>query len=320
VVSTSDRRSGSLGPSKKRKAVYISTASHGRAAASAEKKASPRADGRKASPRADGRARVPVAHPSASRARADERKAQRNARLSSQRRARSLRTGALVAAVLVVFASCIALYNSALFTVRTVEVVGVKHITADAVRRLAQVPANATLIRFPADAVASRVEADPWVESVTVSRIFPSGMRIRVVERVPLAVVDAGASKWIIDRIGSVIDTASADASATLPTITDVPALDLKPGRKTISEPLLNAISVLTGVSQQLSSIVRTVSAPTIDGTALVTADHVEIVIGQATDLAKKDALARRILKEQRGKVVSIDVRVVDRPTWRGLK
>lgn len=312
MVSTSDRRSGSSEPSKKRKNVYIST--------TPRKRAADTGDG-KTDQRADRHAQVPApAHSSAARDRAKELKAQRDARLSAHRRARSIRTAAVVAAVVVTLIACIGLYNSPLFTIRTVEVVGVDHITAGSVLKVARVPSDATLIRFPAEDVAARVAVDPWVESVSVSRVFPSGMRIRVVERVPVAIVDAGASMWLIDRAGSVIATASADASVAVPTITDVPGLDLKPGRRTTSEPLLNAIKALTGLSKQLTSTVRTVSAPTIDGTALVTADRVEVVIGEAVELTTKDALARRILTEERGKVVSIDVRVVDRPTWRGLK
>lgn len=311
MVSTSDRRSGSSGPSKKRKNVYISTAPRVLAADEGDGKA-----GSGASRRGKG----PDVPASASRVRAEERKAQRDVRLSAHRRARIVRTSAIVAAIVVVLASCVGLYNSPLFTITSVEVVGAQRVTPATVRLLARVPSDATLIRFPADEVAARVAVDPWVESVSVSRVFPSGMRIRVVERVPAAVVDAGSSMWIIDRTGSVIATASADSTASVPTITDVPGLDLKPGRRTTSEPLLNAITVLTGLSKQLAATVKSISAPTIDGTALVTAGRVEIVFGEATDLATKDALARRILSEQHGKVVSIDVRVVDRPTWRGLK
>jgi len=309
-VSTSDRRSGSLGPSKKRRNVYITTAPRARAADG---------DG-EANPRSSKRARVPSVPASASRARADERKAERDARLSAQRRSRTIRAASVVAAVAVVLAACIGLYSSSLFTIGTVEVVGVDHITAEAVRSLARVPADATLIRFPSAAVAARVASNPWVASVSVSRVFPSGMRIRVVERVPIAMVDAGASIWLIDRGGSVITSGSVDASGSVPVITDVPGLDLKPGRRTTSEPLLNAIEVLTGLSRTLAGSIKTISALTIDGTALITADRIEIVIGEAVDLQTKDALARRILNEQRGKVVSIDVRVVARPTWRGLK
>lgn len=310
-MSTSDRRSGSSEPSKKRRNVYISSTPRGRAADTGDAKAKPRSNPH---------ARVPAVPASASGARAQERKAQREVRLSARRRVRGIRVTAAVAAVVVVLVSCIGLYSSPLFAIRTVEVIGVKHVSVATVLRLAHVPTGATLIRFPADAVAARVSADPWVESVSVSRVFPSGMRIRVVERDPIAVVDTGASLMLIDRSGVVIAAASEESSAAVPTIVDVPGLDLKPGRRTTSEPLLNAIKLLTGLSPQLAGTARTISAPTIDGTALVTVGRVEIVMGEAADLVTKDALARRILAEQRGKVVSIDVRVVDRPTWRGLK
>jgi cell division septal protein FtsQ len=320
AVSTSDRRSGSSGASKRRRNVYISTA---------PKNGDKRTDavGRQAPARVEhpasdkpGAVRPAAGAPSAARLRAEQRKAQRETRMSAQTRARRFRVGAIAASAVLVLAACIALYNSPLFAIRTVEVVGAQHVPAETVRALARVPADATLIRFPADAVAQRVGADPWIASVSVTRVFPSGMRIRVVERVPVAIVDAGASMWLIDGTGSVIATPSADASGTLPVIRDVPGLDLRAGRRTISEPLLNAIKVLTGISSTLAATVASVSAPTIDGTALTTAGNIEIVVGEAVDLPTKEALAQRILKEHPGKVVSIDVRNTDRSTWRGLK
>ena len=324
MVSTSDRRSDSSGASKRRRNVYISTApKNGKRAPDAAGRPVARAERPASGKAATGKAaldRPASSAPSAARLKAEQRKAQRESRMSAQVRARRLRIGGAAAVVVLVLVACVALYNSPLFAIRAIEVVGVEHVSAETVRALAQVPSDATLIRFPADAVAARVGANPWVASVTVSRIFPSGMRIRVVERVPLAIVDAGPAMWLIDGTGSVIATASADASGTLPVIRDVPGLDLKPGRRTVSEPLLNALSVLTGISHTLAATVQSMSAPTIDGTAITTVDNIEIVIGEAVDLAKKDALAQRILKEHPGKVVSIDVRNTDRSTWRGLK
>jgi cell division protein FtsQ len=167
--------------------------------------------------------------------------------------------------------------------------------------------------------VAERVAKDPWVAEVTVSRLFPDGMRIRVVERVPVAMADTGQDLMLVDRTGMVLAKRSVEQTATAIVIRDVPGLDLKPGRRTTSEPLLNAIAVIEGISQALRSVVGSVSAPTIDGTTLYTRDKVEIVFGSAEDAATKDALVQRILDEHRGKVVSIDVRTIDRPTWRGL-
>lgn len=325
-MSTSDRRSGSSEPSKKRKSSRISTAPttrqrHTGGAASHAKGSRSPSNGKGGGT------------PSAARLRAEQRKAEREARLAARRRSGRLVMAGAVAALLLVIVGCVALYTSPLFTITSVEVAGVRHLSVARVRSLADVPVDATLIRFPAEQVRRRVLSDPWVDSVAVSRVFPSGMRIRVTERAPIAVFEADGERWLIDEKAVVIARSSTTATGTakitteavnaakgLPVVRDLTGLDPRAGRKTSSEPLLNAVAVLRGISPSLAATVRAVSAPTIDGTTLLTASRVEIVFGEAVDLTVKDSLARRILREQRRRVISIDVRVIDRPTWRGLK
>ena len=86
-----------------------------------------------------------------------------------------------------------------------------------------------------------------------------------------------------------------------------------------MSKELLNATKVATGLSPELKAMTRAISAPTVDKTAVITNDDVEIFIGAATQLAAKDRIIREILRREKGKVVYINVRVVERPTWRGL-
>jgi cell division protein FtsQ len=225
----------------------------------------------------------------------------------------------VAAGVVLSLAACIAVYRSDLLPIERVEVLGNVHLSTERVRALAKVPADATLIRFPATQVAARVGADPWVAEVTVSRVFPDAMRIRVVERRPAAMVDTGATLWLVDGAGMVLGKRSIEQTATTVVIRDVPGLALRAGKVVSSGPLLNAVAVLEGLSTQLRARVGSVSAPTEDGTTLYTRDKIEIVFGEASDVRAKDALVRRILEEQKGKVISIDVRTVDRPTWRGL-
>lgn len=82
---------------------------------------------------------------------------------------------------------------------------------------------------------------------------------------------------------------------------------------------LLNALKVLTGISNELRVQVRAVSAPSVDETGLMTKDGVEVLMGSSEEITKKDAIVRKILSEQRGKVVFIDVRTTSRPVSRGL-
>lgn len=258
---------------------------------------------------------------------ATAKRSERERRLAEQRRHGRLRIAGMVLAVAAIIGAIVGIYRSPLFSIKRVEVVGIERMSREDVLRAAAVPADSTLIRFPADIVTANVAKDPRVESVAVTRVFPDAMRIRIVERRAIAVVDAGAKMWLIDSHGFVIAEGSgaATGSATLalvgsiPLIRDVKGLDLKAGRKTSSEPLLNAVDVLRSISAELRAQVRAVSAPEIDATTLYTADKVEIVFGDAANAVKKDTIVRKILLDQRGKVVSIDVRTTDRPTWRGL-
>lgn len=335
MASNSGRRSASSGDSRKRRSVYISGRANDRALSELrEDAARERTDAGEQKRKAPGKSRrvprdrQPLARDEAAGSRkgvsaaqrtAESRRSERETRHAVERRSARLRAASIAAAVIAVVAGCWMLYSSSLFSVSRIEVEGTKNLSVDRVRALARVPARATLLRFPADAVGERVEADPWVASVTVTRLFPDGMRIRVVEREPVVMVDAGATFWLVDRTGMIIAQRSAEQTGTYIVVRDVPGLDPKAGRRTASEPLLNAVNVLTGLSEAIVAQVKSVSAPTVDGTTLYTDQRIEIVIGEASELQKKSELVLTILREQHGKVVSIDVRTTDRPTWRGL-
>jgi cell division protein FtsQ len=337
MTSTSGRRSGSSDDSTRRRerrtgsgtsdrpTVYISTRGRDRSlddvrSAAEEARGGARAGGGQGrGARTSRRTGEPGKQLTRAQSDALDRRNARGARESARRRAVYLRSGLVFAGVLLSLLACVAVYRSDLFSISRVEILGNVRLSADRVRALAKVPADATLIRFPAAQVAARVSADPWVAEVTVTRVFPDAMRIRVVERRPAAMVDAGATLWLIDGAGMVLGKRSLEQTATMVVIRDVPGLALAPGKVTSSGPLLNAVAVLEGLSTQLRSRVGSVSAPTEDGTTLYTRDKIEIVFGEASDVRAKDALVRRILEEQKGKVISIDVRTLDRPTWRGL-
>jgi cell division protein FtsQ len=222
-----------------------------------------------------------------------------------------------VVAIVVVSVS---VYRSNLFTVRTVDVVGAAHLTPDEVREIAALPTGATLLRFPGTEMTERLEANPWVESAAVTRDFPDTVRIRVVERAPYALVDtAAATLWIVDRDGYVLAEQTPDVAATLVVVRDVEGFEPVLGARTSSEALLNALRVYAGLSDELRARTRAISAPSTDRTALITTDDIEVFVGSSEEIERKDAIARQILLEQEGKVASINVRSVDRPTWRGL-
>jgi cell division protein FtsQ len=239
-------------------------------------------------------------------------------RAGSSAHARRRTVALLVLAVLVV-AGVLALYRSSALRVSSIQVTGVHELTASSVVRLAAVPKDATLLRVSTKAIGRRVARSAWVSSVHVRRALPHTLIIEVTERRPFALLDMGDTFWLVDSGGVALARESLDATSSLVVVRDVTGLEPKAGTRLASKTLVNALNVLRGLSASLRSQIRVVSAPSIDETSQITKSGIEILNGSADERATKDALARRILREQKGKVVFVDVRTTSRPVWRGL-
>ncbi len=315
--SSSDRKSSSSGSSRKRKRVVIGAGDSTRDRYSSLEDSFVRKGPRTGS----GRRPVPGTLKSAGRRVAGSKAEARDSRLRTQRRRVRLRVALLVGLVAAAIAGAVWLYNSDAFTVRSVDVVGAQRLSTQQVTKLAALPADVTLLRLPVSDVEARLEANPWVSSAEVTRDFPDGVRIRIVERTPAAsVIVNPKTRWLVDGQGVWLARQTKTTTAAVTPIRDVEGLDPVAGSKAQSETLLNAISVLSQLEPSFAKQVKAVSAPTIDKTALITKRDVEVFVGTAEDIGRKQQVAAKILAEEAGKVVYINVRTVDRPTWRGLE
>ncbi len=248
--------------------------------------------------------------------------AKREERERRQRYIRLRRWGAIALAlglVALIIWGAGAIVRAPIFTIENVDVVGARHLERSQILQEAAIPAEATLLRLPASAVERRLERNAWVAEARVSRVFPSTVRIEIDERRPAAVVDAGGTElWVVSTDGHWLGERSAEESSVV-VIRDVEGVRPVRGARVATAELLNAVRVVAGISPELRAMTRAVSAPSVDKTALITNDDVEIYIGASTQLSAKDRIAREILAREKGKVVYINVRVVERPTWRGL-
>ncbi|MDZ4169087.1 MAG: FtsQ-type POTRA domain-containing protein [Coriobacteriia bacterium] len=247
----------------------------------------------------------------------------RDERERRQRGIRLRRTLIAVLAVAGIVASLwgiVALAGSSVFAVNDVGVEGARHLSDEDVRTLAAVPAGATMFTLSTRAVERRVEKSPWVAEASVERDFPHGLVIKVEERRPAAVIDAGGKElWVVSADGWWLGERSAEESG-VPVVRDVEEVKPLPGRKVTVREISNAARLVAGLSPGMLSRVAYVSAPSVEKTAVVTDEEVEVYFGEATDVATKERIALEILNQQAGKVVYINVRVVESPTWRGLE
>lgn len=101
---------------------------------------------------------------------------------------------------LLVFAGYRAAASADFFQVRTVEVQGTTRVSPNEVQALVRREVEKTGV-WKADlaGVTARLERLPWVRAAVVSRVLPDGIRVRISERVPRAVVRtaAGRFRWV---------------------------------------------------------------------------------------------------------------------------
>ncbi len=317
MASNSGRKSGSSGRSNPRKRVVIGADEtvrvryrHNKPEVESERRGRSRTAGaRRPTPAAKAGERL-------STAKRQER--ERRQRWSQVRRiAIAVGVGLLVLGGITLL---IALYRAPIFPVKDVVISAGPHHDRASILALAKLPADATLPRLNARAVVRRLTADPWIADATVERDYPSTVRIKVSERRPAVVVDGGGTQlWVASSDGRWLGLRSAeDTSAIL--VRDVTGVKGKAGASIGDPRVLNAIKVVAGISPELRRQLQFVSAPTVDETALHTRDDVEIFVGSAAKLAQKDRIVRAILKREKNRVVYVNVRVVERPTWRGLE
>ncbi len=103
---------------------------------------------------------------------------------------------AVCAAVLVIHVYRTA-SSSAFFALRVVDVAGASRTPAEQIKSVVRRTAGATGVwRADLEAIRAEVERQPWVRAAVVSRVLPSGVRVRVTERSPRVVVRTGGGRF----------------------------------------------------------------------------------------------------------------------------
>jgi cell division protein FtsQ len=208
----------------------------------------------------------------------------------SARRRRLGRRAALVAAALLPLALLgWLLLSSPLLAVRTVAVSGTRRLTPAQVRAAADVVRGTPLARVDAAAVVRRVESLRAVAEVHVSRGWPSTLRVRVVERVPVAGVVTASGVQLVDASGLPFAAAPALPAGL------VRLQVAKPGP---ADPATKAaLAVLADLSPPMRGRVRIVRAASSSSVTLLLRDGRRVLWGGVGDTTLKLQATEALLR-----------------------
>ncbi|MEF2656008.1 MAG: FtsQ-type POTRA domain-containing protein [Eggerthellaceae bacterium] len=232
------------------------------------------------------------------------------------------------------------LANTGTFAVKEVSVSGVSHITAEEMTELAAVPEGTTLLNVDDSGITSRLTSNPWVQSVTVERVFPDKINLKVTERSISAVVSVTVDesntieRWALSpdgmwltklpdqnsEEGKALSTQIYEDAANALEITDIPyGSSPEAGKYCSNANVENALSIIDGMTTELSDQIKSVAAASSNSTTLTLDNGVEIAFGEAKDIRDKERVCLELLKQHEGKISYINVRVVNKPVWRSL-
>jgi cell division protein FtsQ len=210
----------------------------------------------------------------------------------------------LLALALVAGAVWLVFFSSAL-GVRGVEVEGVDVLDRAEVRRVAEVPIGRPLARVSLEAIEARVESLAPVKSVDVSRSWPDHVRIAVVEREAVAVVERDGRIRGVDEEGVMFRT-YASAPAGLPVV--------QISARTRAEALEEAALVVDALPDDLAGRVDHVAVETVDSISLQLRNGRTVFWGSAADSPDKARVLAVLLRQ---KASVYDVSVPGQPTIR---
>ncbi|MEI5673768.1 MULTISPECIES: cell division protein FtsQ/DivIB [unclassified Nocardioides] len=196
-----------------------------------------------------------------------------------------------------------AVYFSAWLSVQGVEVSGTRTVSAGVVRDAARVPEGDPLATVDLNAIRARVEALAPIRSADVTRQWPDQVRVEVVERVPVAVVELGGQVRGMDEDG-VLFRRYRSVPDSLPLV--------KAGSGADSETLREAATVVGSLPAGLAADVLRLDVDSVDGIRLVLRDDRQVVWGSADESDLKAEVLAKLLAQD---AATYDVSVPSRPT-----
>ncbi|MHA1559290.1 MAG: cell division protein FtsQ/DivIB [Alphaproteobacteria bacterium] len=88
----------------------------------------------------------------------------------------------------------------------------------DVLERLA-IPAHASIATFDVNAARERVQQIPWVDAVTIRKVYPDRLEVEITEREPFAVWQRDGEVFLIDADGTVLSDYIAPRFRELPVL-----------------------------------------------------------------------------------------------------
>jgi cell division protein FtsQ len=221
------------------------------------------------------------------------------------------RTLAIVAAVVIVGVLAWLVWFSSFLAVRTVAVDGETTLKASQILTAADVRIGQPLARVDTVAIEARVASMGRIEGVSVSRSWPHTIRIKVLERKPIAYATIDSQIRAVDRFGIDFQTYSSPPKGLIEVRVDV--ADPRQRQQTLAA-VAAVVSLIDTKDPGLRKQLQNISASSRDSIVLNLTKGRTVTWGSGGSLTRKLTVLKSLLGI---KARVYDVSAPDQPTTR---
>ena len=214
-----------------------------------------------------------------------------------------------------------ALTQSAYFETRTIAVEGNWRLSSDAILKAAGLKLHDNILSLNLKAVRYRLLSNPWISSAEVERRLPDTIRVRIRERVPIAILDLGRH-FYLDQDGEIFKSVEPSDQVKVPLVTGLTLADIDldhPWRARLFRAVMQALrlSQLQGSAVPLHALHRIHVDPAMGLTLFVFDSKLAVKMGFGNYKSKYNRLRDMITYLSHGDqhlyVRSIDLNDLDR-------
>lgn len=207
-------------------------------------------------------------------------------------------------------------FNSDFFRLRTIEILGSEKVPNEEIVTAAGFPWGKNILSLNLESYRKKIEAILCIKSARLSRIFPGGVRIAVVERKPVISVSKEGKdekRFSVDEDGVILGAIEKDRDKDLPNL--VIPQEIKVGDRIDRSGIKTILAFRTWLSPEMSpkvATIRIVKNTQLSFMYLWKGHAVEVRIGDLDNIKQKMEILEKILLEMEGKgstLVYVDLR-----------
>ncbi|WP_347488326.1 FtsQ-type POTRA domain-containing protein [Desulfoscipio sp. XC116] len=218
--------------------------------------------------------------------------------------------------IFIVLLAAYILLQSPIFTISKIIVQGNNKVTAGEIVQVSGIVTGMNIFKADLHTASAKVNVLPMIKGVNIIRNFPDNIIIKVVERVPVALVVVDGKFVELDAEGYYLRAGSAAATG-LPVVTGINVQAAGPGKKVKGKELDVALRVVQELGVQLRNSLSEVHVGNVGLITLYTLEGIECQLGMPENVAVKGNYFLQVIKElQAGdkNIEYVDFSIVNSP------